>query len=158
LNIAVLIIGTPCSGKSTISKRLQEELGVKLINELNVSPNGIFGMKSAIKNNEDKGIVIIEHAEILSIIDDINKHFEKIIIFLLNVSDNILSENLNSRKSQNITGNYLNVDIFNLRKYYEEQFNNINNHEKYKLNINNYEDYDLVYIDIIQKLSIYKNQ
>ena len=156
LNIAVLITGTICSGKSTISKKVQEELNVKLIHELNVSPNGIFGIKYAIEKNEDKGIVLIEHLEILSFIDDINRHFEKIIIFLLNVSDNILKENLNNRKLQNITGDYLKYDILSLKKDIEEKFQDVNNHEKYILNINVYEDYDLAY-DIIIKIEPINN-
>ena len=162
MNIAVLITGTICSGKTTISERLQKELNVKLINELNVSPTGVFGIKHAIKINESKGIVLIEYAEILSIIDDINKHFEKIIVFLLNVSNKIIFENLSIRKSQNIGGDYLKVGqeyILCMKKDIEEQFNNLKNcYEKHILNIHSREDYDIAYNEIIiPVLSKYKN-
>jgi len=162
MNIAVLITGTICSGKSKISKKLQEELNVNLIHELNVSPTGIFGMKQAIKTNKSKGIVLIEYAEILSIIDYINEYFEKIIVFLLNVSDEIIFENLNIRKSQNIGGDYLKVGqeyISCMKKDIEKQFNNLKNiYEKHILNISSREDYDIEYEKIISVLNNYKDK
>jgi uridine kinase len=159
MNTAIIITGTICSGKSTISEKIQKELNIKLINELNVSPKGLLGMKSAIKNNEYKGVLLIEHFEILNIINDIDKNFKKIIIILLNVSDSILIENLNTRKSQNITGNYLKVDILERKKYILEQYNKINDdYEKYIANIEVYEDYDLEYNKIINIIKNYINK
>jgi cytidylate kinase len=156
MNTAVFITGTVCSGKSTISEKIQKELNIKLINETNVCPNGILGIKHEIKTNKNNDIVLIEHVEILNIIDDIKKYIKNLFIILLNVSDNILIKNLEMRKSKNITGDYLRADILGIKKEIEKKFNNIiYGCEKYTANINKCEDYDIEYDKIIKKISIH---
>jgi len=155
MNKAVLIAGTPCSGKSKITNKIHENYNLQLLNEINVYPNGLFSMKCAIQNNKYNGIVLIEHADILHIFDDIYKYFDEIIILLLNVSDKILLENRNFRMSQNITGDYLKFDILQQKKYIEADFNNINNkYIKYIANINERKDYDIEYNNIIRLLKL----
>jgi len=159
MNDAIIITGTICSGKSTISENIKNKLNIEFINETNVSPNGIFGMKYAIKNNNYKDILLIEHAEILNFMDDIKIYFKNIIIILLNVSDNILIENLNLRKSKNITGDYLKVNILEMKKSIETQFNKIEyDCKKYIANINLYEDYKYEYNNIIDFIINHKSK
>jgi hypothetical protein len=60
---------------------------------------------------------------------------------------------LNTRKSQNITGDYLKVDILEMKKYILEQFNKIDKgYIKYIANIKVLEDYDLEYKNIINMI------
>jgi adenylate kinase family enzyme len=159
MNTTVIIVGTPCSGKSTISKRICEELNIKLITELNVVPINIFGIRNEYKKCENNVNVLIEHVEILSYIEEINIYSNKVIVILLNVSDNILNQNLEKRKSQNIQGDYLKYDILYIKKDIEEKFKNINiDCVKYVADINAYEDYNLEYNKIISILSANMNK
>ena len=117
----------------------------------------MFGIMSEIKNNEFKDIVLIEHAEILSKIDEINKYFENVVIILLNVSNNILIENFNSRKSRNTINSYHLETVLTWKKYIEYDFNKVkNNYINYILDINTNDDYVSAHNNIINFLSIHK--
>jgi len=155
MNTAVILTGTMCSGKSTISEKIQNEFKIKLISESNASTKSLLGMMYEIKNNKFEGIVLIEHAEILRYIDDLNKYFENLIIILLEVSDSILVTNFNSRKEQNAIGNYPPETVFTQKKYIEELFNNIGNkYIKYTANINDRKDYEIEYNKIINLIKV----
>jgi len=157
MNTAIIITGTMCSGKSTISEKIQKELGIPLITELNVTPQSMFGMMSEIRNNESKDIVLIEHAEILRKIDEINKYFKNIVIILLNVSNNILKENFNSRESRNTINNYPFEAVLSWKKYIEDEFNKVkNNYINYVVDINTNDDYVSAHNNIIIFLSMHK--
>jgi len=157
MNTAVFITGTICSGKSTLSERIGKSLNIDVIGETN--SNGFFGIIDKIKNNTFTLPVIIEHAEIHNLINkkrelEISKYFNKMIIILLNVSDDILTVNLNDRKSRNITGDYLNVDMFAMKKDIERHFNEVaDDFIKYTANINIVDDYESEYQRIITFLS-----
>ena len=153
MSIAIIITGTMCSGKSTISKKLQKELNIDLITELNVSPNGIHGMIHEIKTKEKKNNMLIEHVEILRVIDKIEEYFTKIIIILLHVSNNVLVENFNTRKLQNAI-NYPFETVLDRKEYIKEIFVGLKkDYIKYTVGIDAYEDYDLAYNAIIELLS-----
>jgi len=157
MNTAVIITGTMCSGKSTISERIQKELNIKLITESNVSPKNFLGMMYEIKNNEFKDIVLIEHAEILRKIDEINKYFENIVIVLINVSNSILIDNFKKRELENTIGSYSIETVLAWKKYIEDDFNKVkNNYINYIVDINANDDYDSAHNNIIKFLSMYK--
>ena len=155
MSIAIIITGTMCSGKTTISEKMQKKINIELITELNVSPNSIHGMINEIKSKENKDIVLIEHAEILRVIDKIDKCFTKIVIIFMNVSDNLLIENFNKRKSQNTIGNYLLETVLEWKKYIEEDFKKLQkDYIKYTVDINTNEDYDIAYNKMMNFLSM----
>lgn len=158
MSIAIIIAGTMCSGKSRISKKIQKELNIDLITELNVSPNNIFGMIYEIKSKENKSNILIEHLEILRVIDKIEEYFTKIIIILLNVSEDVLIKNFNERKLYN-TIKYPFETVLDRKKYIKELFVELkNDYEKYIVDINTYDDYDLAYNYIMNILSKYINK
>jgi len=158
MSIAIIIAGTMCSGKSRISKKIQKELNIDLITELNVSPNNIFGMIYEIKSKENKSNILIEHLEILRVIDKIEEYFTKIIIILLNVSEDVLIKNFNERKLYN-TIKYPFETVLDRKKYIKELFVELkNDYEKYIVDINTYDDYGLAYNYIMNILSKYINK
>jgi hypothetical protein len=54
---------------------------------------------------------------------DIGKYFDRKIIILINVSDDLLTNNINDRKSRGATGDYLKVDMFAMKNNIEKRFN-----------------------------------
>ncbi|MCL2603499.1 MAG: AAA family ATPase [Defluviitaleaceae bacterium] len=153
MNTAIFITGTICSGKSTLSERIGNALNIDVISETN--SNGFFGIIDKIKNNEFTSPVIVEHAEIYNLINknrelEISKYFDKMIIILINVSNDILTANLNDRKSRNIVGDYLKIDMFEMKKSIENHFNEIPmDFIKYIVNVNIVDDYEFEYKKII---------
>ena len=72
----------------------------------------------------------------------------------MNVSDDILTKNINDRKAQGATGDYLKIDIFAMKKDIENKFNEkTNSFVKYIANINIIDDYEHEYQRIIVFLS-----
>ena len=72
----------------------------------------------------------------------------------MNVSDDILMNNINDRKSQNVTGDYLKIDMFAMKKDIEHYFNETApDFIKYIANINTIDDYEYEYQKIIAFLS-----
>jgi len=159
MNVAIIITGTICSGKSTLSNKISETLKINLLNENN--SKHFFGIIDNVKENKYISPVIIEHTNILNVFDEnneynIGKYFNKKIIILLNVSDNILTKNINDRKLMGATGDYLNVDMFEMKKNIEKQFNEMpSDYEKYVANIDVENDYDIEYEKILDFLTIH---
>lgn len=157
MNTAIFITGTICSGKSTLSERIGKSLNINVISETN--SNGFLGIIDRVKNNRFTSPVIIEHAEIYNLINEkreleISRCFDKMIIILMNVSDDILMENINERKSRGVTGDYLKIDIFAMKKDIENHFNEVtNDFIKYIANINIVDDYQREYQKIITFIS-----
>ena len=157
MNTAIIITGTICSGKSTLSKRISESLNINILNENN--SKGFFGIINKIKTNEFTSPVIIEHTDILNVFDlttshDISGYFDKKLVILMNVSDDILTRNINERKSRGATGDYLKVDMFAMKNDIENKFNGLaNDFVKYISNINILDDYESEYQNIIAFLS-----
>jgi len=158
---AIFVTGTICSGKSTLSEKLGSELNLDVISETN--SNGFFGIVDKIKNDAFTSTPIIEHAELHLLLNcqrdiEISRYFDKMIIILLNVSDDLLTNNLNERKARGATGDYLKIDIFAMKKEIENHFNNLKgNHNKYVANINTFDDYDIEYRKIIAFLTNVEN-
>jgi tRNA A37 threonylcarbamoyladenosine biosynthesis protein TsaE len=154
---AIFITGTICSGKSTLSERIGNELKMDVISETN--SNGFFGIVDRIKNGEFTPPPIIEHAEIYLLLNDkreieISRHFDKMIVVLLNVSDDILTKNLNERKASGSTGDYLKIDIFAMKKEIERHFNEVEgDYIKYIANINCVDEYEDEYKKIVTFLA-----
>jgi len=157
MNTAIIITGTICSGKSTLSKKISEALHFNVLNENN--SNHFFGIIERIKENDFTSPVIIEHTDILNVFNGqedyyISKYFDKKIIILMNVSDDILTKNINDRKARGATGDYLKVDMFAMKKEIENKFNEkTNSFVKYISNINIFDDYEHEYQRIIGFLS-----
>jgi len=157
MNTAIIITGTICSGKSTLSKKISEALHFNVLNENN--SKHFFGIIERIKENDFTSPVIIEHTDILNVFNgqedyDISKYFDKKIIILMNVSDDILTKNINDRKARGATGDYLKVDMFAMKKEIENKFNEkTNSFVKYISNINIFDDYEHEYQRIIGFLS-----
>ncbi|MCL2386991.1 MAG: AAA family ATPase [Defluviitaleaceae bacterium] len=151
---AVFVTGTICSGKSTLSERLGKELNMDVISETN--SNGLFGIVERVKNSEFTPPPIIEHAEIHLLLNynEISRYFDEMAIILLNVSDDLLTKNLNERKARGATGDYLKIDIFAMKKEIENHFNKVEgDYIKYIANVNTAEDYDVEYQKIIDFLA-----
>jgi adenylate kinase family enzyme len=147
MNIAIIVTGTICSGKSTLSKKISQSLNLNVLDENN--PQHFYGILEKVKEGDFTSPVIIEHTDILNVFDenkeyDIGKYFDRKIIILMNVSDDILTKNINDRKLRNIMGDYLKVDMFEMKKNIEKRFNEMpNDFIKYAANItveNNYEN------------------
>ena len=157
MNTAIIITGTICSGKSTLSKRLSEALKLNLLNENN--PKHFYGILDRVKENDFTSPVIIEHTDILNFFDehkeyDIGKYFDKKIIILINVSDDILTKNINERKARGATGDYLKVDMFAMKKNIEKRFNEMpSGYKKYVANIVSENDYDVEFEKILEFLT-----
>ena len=157
MNTAIIITGTICSGKSTLSNRLSESLGYDLLNENN--PKHFFGMIDKITTGDFKSPVIIEHTDILNMFDenkeyDIGKYFDKKIIVLMNVSADILKKNIDDRKSRGVTGEYLKMDMLAMKKDIENKFNGFENgFIKYVANIDIIDDYEEEYKKIVAFLT-----
>ena len=157
MKTAIIITGTICSGKSTLSKKIGESLSINVLNENN--SKHFFGIIERIKENDFISPIIIEHTDIINVFNgktshDISGYFDKNIIILMNVSDGILTENINARKSRGATGDYLKVDMFAMKKNIEIKFNELsNNFIKYIANINTVDDYEYEYQNIITFLS-----
>lgn len=156
MNIVIFITGTICSGKSTLAQRISKSLNIDLLSETN--SNGFFGIIDRVMNNDFTSPVIIEHAEIYNLINknrdlEISRYFDKILIIVMNVSDDILTNNLNERKSRELIGDYLNIDMFAMKKDIENYINDNNDYTKYILNINSIDDYEGEYHKVISFLS-----
>ena len=157
MSIAIIVTGTICSGKSTLSKRISELFKFDLMDESN--PKHFYGILDKIKEGDFKSPVIIEHTDILYTFDenkeyDIGKYFGKKIIIIMNVSDSILMKNINDRKSRGATGDYLNVDMFEMKRNIEKRFNEMpNDFVKYVANVNVENDYEYEYEKMIKFLS-----
>lgn len=81
---------------------------------------------------------------------DIGKYFDKKIIILLNISDDLLKSNINERKSRGAAGDYLKVDMFAMKNDIKNKFNEIESgFIKYVANINIVDDYEEHYNKII---------
>jgi len=151
-----MITGTICSGKTTLAQRLSESLNINMISESN--SGGFFGIIDRIKNNDFTPPVIIEHAEIYNLLNEnreheISKYFDQIIVILMNVSEDLLVQNLNDRKSRNVIGDYLNIDMLDMKKQIEEYFNETSFSFKYIADINTVDDYKYQYEKIMRLLS-----
>ena|GEM_PF-1782433 len=157
MNTAIIITGTICSGKSTLSKKISEALHFNVLDENN--PDHFFGIINKIKNGDFISPVIIEHTDILNVFDEneeygIGKYFDKKIVILMNVSDDILMNNIAERKSRGATGDYLKVDMFVMKKNIEKRFNEMpDDFIKYISNVNIENDYEDEYGKIIAFLS-----
>jgi hypothetical protein len=139
-----------------LSERIGNALSINVINEVN--SNGFFGIADRIRNNKFTSPVIVEHAEVYNLLTaerthNISDKFDKIIAILLNVSDDILTTNLADRKSRGATGDYLKIDIFDMKKQVEHHFNGMNCNVKYISTINSFDDYEHEYKKIIDFLS-----
>ena len=149
MNTAIFITGTICSGKTTLSERIGDSLNINVISETN--SNGFFGIIDRVKNNEYTSPVIIEHAEVYNMVNkdrdlEISRYFDKMIVILINVSDDILAQNIEDRKSKNVVGDYLKIDMLAMKKDIEHHFNEvINDCAKYIANINTIDDYESEY-------------
>jgi hypothetical protein len=87
---------------------------------------------------------------------DIGKYFDEKIIILINVSDDILTKHINDRKSRNVTGDYLKVDVFAMKRNIEKRFNEMpSDFIKYVANITIDNDYEHEYEKIMVFLSTY---
>jgi hypothetical protein len=74
----------------------------------------------------------------------------------MNVSNDILTKNINERKLNDIykTGDYLKIDMFEMKKDIENYFNELTNgFIKYVANINTVDDYETEHQKIIAFLS-----
>jgi len=156
MSTAIIITGTICSGKTTISKKISEYLDIKFLSEENVSPKGLMSILREIRSGKFTDIVLIEHANILNFIDDITDCFDKLIIILLNTSDTVLADNINMRKQNNIIGDYLNIDIFESKKEIQKQFETLK-YDKiiYVADITKNNDYGIEFKNIIEFLSLH---
>lgn len=158
MQTAIIITGTICSGKSTISQKISKSLKIDLLDESN-PPKYFFGAIDRIRENDFISPVIVEHTDILNFFDegkkyDIGMYFDKKIIILINVSDDILLRNINDRKLRGVTGDYLNVDVIKTKREIENKFNEKKNgFIKYIANINIVDDYEHEYDKIIAFLS-----
>jgi len=151
MSTAIIITGTICSGKTTVSRKISKCLNIDFLSEENVFPKSLMAILDKIKNCKYPNTVIIEHACILNFINDINSYFDKQIIILLNVCDDILINNLNIRKLNNGVGDYLNVDIFEMKKDIEKQFAKLKDDKiTYTADIIENSDYDIEYENIIE--------
>jgi len=154
---AIFVAGTICSGKSTLSEKLGKELNMDVISETN--SNGFFGIVDRVKNSEFTPPPIIEHAEMHLLLNykrdiEISRYFDEMVIILLNVSDDLLTKNLSERKARGVTGDYLKIDIFAMKKEIENHFNKLERDcIKYIANINTAEDYEVEYQKIINFLA-----
>ena len=156
MSTAIIITGTICSGKTTISKKISEYLSINFLSEENVSPKGLMSILKEIQSGKFTDIVLIEHANILNFIDDIADYFDKLIIILLNVSETVLTYNMNTRKQNNAIGDYLNIDIFETKREIQQQFENLKyNKITYVADIIKNNDYDIEFKNIIEFLSVY---
>jgi thymidylate kinase len=157
MKTAIFITGTICSGKSTLSEKISKALNIDMISENN--SNGFFGIIDRVRNNDFTSPVIIEHTDILNVFNgeishDISGYFDKKILILINVSDDILTKNINDRKARGVTGDYLKVDMFAMKKDIENKFNKTkNDFIRYVANIDTVDDYDNEYKKIIAFLS-----
>jgi len=155
MSTLIFITGTICSGKTTMAKRISESLGIGVVNETNT--NGFFGIIDEIQGNAFISPVIVEHAEVYNLLNEKRKHyiggdFDKVIVILINVADDILADNLAERKSQNAIGDYLNIDMFEMKAQIKSYFDEMNCTAKYVANINTVEDYEREFTEIVLKL------
>jgi cytidylate kinase len=70
---AIIVTGTICSGKSTLSKKIGESLGLNVLDENN--PKYFYGILDKVKENVFKSPVIIEHTDILNFFEE-NKEYD----------------------------------------------------------------------------------
>ncbi len=156
-NIAIIVSGTTCSGKTIISKRISEDLKLKLINEEYIRPFNLENLSKELKKHKSENIVI-EHTDILNYFDEIKKYYQNIILIYLNISDKILIKNYNIRKDNKAVGDFINIDNIKLKKDIEKEIKNLKSEVIY-LNISKMSDYDTEYtklINIIKTSSIVK--
>lgn len=100
-----IITGAVCSGKSTLSKKLQDQFNIPLFNE------GNFGnLNNAIKNlnNCNLDYAILEHCDVLYNLEKLPKCNKK--IFVLKVDNKLLKTNYENRKKLNAIGDYFKID------------------------------------------------
>jgi len=154
MSTAIIITGTICSGKTTISEMISERLNIPLFSEGNVFPRGLTGILDAIKSGKFTDSVLVEHADILNFMDDIVRYFDKQIMILLNVSEKILTDNLDNRKSKSIIGDYLNVDICQMKKNIIKKFEELKGEKiTYVVDITDHSDYERACENIVEFLS-----
>ena len=73
---------------------------------------------------------------------------------IINDSDDLLTENINDRKSRGATGDYLKVDMFAMKNNIEKRFNEMpNDYIKYVANITIENDYKDEYEKIMAFLA-----
>ncbi len=146
-NIAIIVTGTICSGKTTLAKRISEDVNYRLLNEENIKPFNFENVCKQLQMYKLKNI-IVEHTDILNYFNEIIKFYKTIILIYLDVSDEILLQNLSIRKNNKAVGDFSSIDYITLKKNIEEKVKALKNEVIY-FNVLESFDYDREYAKLI---------
>lgn len=146
---AIIIVGPPCAGKTTLCNKLSKDLSINLINESN--SGNLLGIVNNLYTQKES--VIIEHSDILSYLEEIKKNFNKVIIIYLDVSDDLLLSNYNERIKNNSIGDFKNINPLKMKELLSSEINKISLRKIFRIKINSKSDYDNKY-EFIKGLTI----
>lgn len=141
---AIIIVGTICSGKTTLCNKLHEDLNIDYINESN--SNNLFGILNKLQNSRE--LIIIEHSDILNHLKEIKKEVKNIILIHLDVSDEILIKNYNQRIKNNAEGDFKNINMLDMKDEIKRLADNYKFENYLRVSINNELDYEKSYNSI----------
>ena len=152
---AIIITGAVCSGKTSISNKISKDINFKLINEENTRPFNLHNLKKQLQIHKSEN-VIIEHTDILNYYDEIKKCFNIKVLIYINTSNEVLLKNIEARKNNNATGDYININAFKQKELIKNQLKHLNlKHSLIYLNILYNQEYDKKYkklINMIKKI------
>ena len=99
-------VGPICSGKTTLASYLSEELELPLLTEA-LFPDGLHGIT---KNVNTYPLSVMEHCELLSFYAELGHHFERLLVFYLDVAAHLLVRHKEQRIRLGGTGGFTDVD------------------------------------------------
>ena len=119
---SIWLVGPICSGKTTIASFLSEELGLLLYTE-EMYPSGLSGI---IDNVDRFPSCIIEHCELLNYHNKLSQHFERLLIFYLDIADELLLRHKEERIRQGEEGDFLKIDPIEMKLRIEAKIQQLN--------------------------------
>jgi dephospho-CoA kinase len=146
---AVCVVGTICSGKSTIASRISQSLNLPVLTET-MFANGLRGVLNRISDYES---IVIEHCELLKYLPRIEKLFSAIIVVNIDITESLAREYKRERIDRGGTGDFLKIDPVAMKKEIEDQLMTVScRHPCIRVRIESDDDYEPRIISLIDEL------
>lgn len=140
---SIIISGAVASGKSTIARKLAEDIGYELINE--ETTGNYYKILDRI-HPKHLPHAIYEHCWIYKKRYIFEALYERVVVVILDVSEDVLLQNYKKRKEIDASGDYLDIDPLKQQTQILSE-----NPDTHIVQIQTYADYDKAY-DTIKSL------
>jgi len=122
-NISFWIVGPICAGKTTVASEVSKNLSIPFLSETNCE-GGLLGLLKDVGKYE---VSIIEHTDLFYNYCKIAGYYNDIVVFYLDVSEDLLNSHKNQRIKEGIKGDFIRFDPVEMKKDIERQLSEYNN-------------------------------